>query len=417
MFVMLLLTLLAARGWTPMWAAGVCAWLAGMCLWPRAQTAQKRQFSLLVGLGLICAAAAWLLGQDLPVARLLSQNQGLLALLTAVTFLRLLSLPQAEPLPELAPAGVTGYLKTLLGLHLFGAVINLSALVIVGDRLHGRRRLGRAQAVLLSRGFSSAAFWSPFFAAMATALTYAPGANLGLVLLFGIPLAAIALAISVFDAWRRDPERLAGFRGYPMRIESLWLPALLALAVVVAHWRLPDWSVLTLVSLLAPGLAMTTLLVRSGWNQARALVCNHLRCSLADMYGELLLFLGAGVLGAGLIALGAALRGDLPPMAITSASLSLALVLMVGVALLGVHPIVSIAAVTAIFGPQAEPTPMALVFLAAWGIGASAGPLSGIHLLMQGRYGIKGYTMMRWNMAYTLFMTAVALIPINVSLV
>jgi hypothetical protein len=38
----------------------------------------------------------------------------------------------------------------------------------------------------------------------------------------------------------------------------------------------------------------------------------------------------------------------------------------------------------------------------AWGIGVPANPLSGLHLMMQGRYGIDGYAFLRWNAGYVL---------------
>ena len=38
----------------------------------------------------------------------------------------------------------------------------------------------------------------------------------------------------------------------------------------------------------------------------------------------------------------------------------------------------------------------------AWAIGVPANPLSGLHLMMQGRYGIDGYAFLRWNAGYVL---------------
>jgi len=38
----------------------------------------------------------------------------------------------------------------------------------------------------------------------------------------------------------------------------------------------------------------------------------------------------------------------------------------------------------------------------AWAIGVPANPLSGLHLMMQGRYGIDGYAFLYWNRFYVL---------------
>ncbi|HUM90245.1 MAG TPA: hypothetical protein PLM32_02530, partial [Candidatus Competibacter sp.] len=82
---------------------------------------------------------------------------------------------------------------------------------------------------------------------------------------------------------------------------------------------------------------------------------------------------------------------------------SLLLVGMIGLATLGVHPIITIAACGAWLAPlHPDPNLLAITLLMAWGIGVPANPLSGLHLMMQGRYGIDGYAFLRWNAGYVL---------------
>ncbi|WP_321154265.1 hypothetical protein, partial [Serratia nevei] len=82
--------------------------------------------------------------------------------------------------------GRKGLWSTMASLNLLGAVINLSVLFIIGDRLERGGTLERRQVLVLSRIFCAAAFWSPFFVAMAVALTYAPGLQLSRILPFGV---------------------------------------------------------------------------------------------------------------------------------------------------------------------------------------------------------------------------------------
>lgn len=68
-------------------------------------------------------------------------------------------------------------MRTALATHVLGAIVNIGAVGIVADHLRGRSALRLADAALVSRSFSAAAFWSPFWAAAAAATTLVPGAN------------------------------------------------------------------------------------------------------------------------------------------------------------------------------------------------------------------------------------------------
>ena len=103
-------------------------------------------------------------------------NQYLITLLIAVGFLRLIATPKKAKIKEL-PKGEASFLKTYLGVHLFGSVINLSSLILVADKMYKKASLTNTQIVLLTRAFASDAYWSPFFVAFAAAITYAPKLN------------------------------------------------------------------------------------------------------------------------------------------------------------------------------------------------------------------------------------------------
>lgn len=181
----------AAPG-VPLLPAGILGWIAALLLSDRLGQRQRRQSAWLIGLGLAGTGWSALHGAPPNWMQLLASNQGLVSLLAAVSFLRLATRPEvvrlATPL-----TGRRALWRTLISVHLFGAVINLSTVVILGDRMATRGRLGKRRALALSRGFAAAAFWSPFFSAMAAALIYAPGAQLGVVVLAGLPMAAWSL--------------------------------------------------------------------------------------------------------------------------------------------------------------------------------------------------------------------------------
>jgi len=389
----------------PAWPSGLAGWLAAGLLWPRLDTAQRSLALVLAGLGVagLVWGASRTGGVDWTGA--LARNHAMLAMIAAVTFLRLVSVPQRAEAP--GPAGGAAFRRTLLGLHLFSAVINVSAVMIVGDRLARGGALTRAHARLLSRAFSTAALWSPFFVAMATTLTYVPDARPPVLVAVGLALAACALVFTLWETSRADTAALAAFHGYPLRAESLRVPLLLALGVFVSHGALPGLSVLTLITALAPALTVALAWHRWGAPQAAATLVHHVRSRLPEMSGELSLFLAAGLFATGLAAIMGELGAWVPFARLTGTTASLTLLGMVLLAVIGVHPVISISALAVVLAPIApDPNLLALTFLVAWSAGASTSPLSGLHLILQGRYGLRGSRLARWNLGYSMFLVA-----------
>lgn len=408
---LLLATIAAAVGYTfvpgfSKLAAGIPAWGAGLLLWPDIPRQTRRQVSLLLLVGAVGIGWGVLLGATPDWRMILAGNALLLAMLAAVSFLRLITRPDTEA-DESLPTGRRAIWSTLLGVHLFGAVINLSSVFIMGDRIGRKDRLDRAQTVILTRGFSAAAFWSPFFAAMAAAMTYAPGASLPQIWLMGIPLAAAALLITALGC--RDQSE---FTGYPMHPSALALPGLLALAVLLLHhWR-SDWHILGVICLLAPTLSILTVLIRRKEPFIR--LRRHIGSTLPDMQNELCLFLAAGLMAAGLNALFAGFGDWLPFAHFGGIEASLLLLFMLATSILGVHPVINIAALGTLLAPiQPDGTLLAMTFLAAWAIGVASSPFSGINLSMQGRYGQQSLDSLKWNGLYSLIMMLLSITTLN----
>jgi hypothetical protein len=78
-------------------------------------------------------------------------------------------------------------------------------------------------------------------------------------------------------------------------------------------------------------------------------------------------------------------------------------------ALVGVHPVISIAVIGHWLADiQPDQTLLAIMFLMSWAIGASASPVSGVSLALQGRYDVSGWSISSWNLGYTIKMYGVA---------
>ena len=390
----------------PKAVTGVLTWGAGLLLLPEISKQSRRQVFILIAIGLM--GIVWgLTHQVSPDWRMiLSGNALLLSMLAAVSFLRLITRPDTEA-GEGLPSGRRAVWSTLFGVHLFGAVINLSSVFIMGDRISRLGRLNQAQTVILTRGFTAAAFWSPFFAAMAAALTYAPGATLPQIWMMGIPLALSALLLTALGCQHNDQ-----FTGYPMHPSALILPGFLALCVLLLHQWKSDWHILGIIALLAPGLSLTVLFTRHRQPLSRAL--KHITTDLPGMQNELSLFLAAGVMAAGLNAVFAAFGGWLPFEDFGGIEASLVLLFMVSTSTLGVHPVINIAALGTLLAPlNPDGSLLAMTFISAWAIGTATSPFSGINLAMQGRYAQQGADSLKWNGLYGVVMLLLSIGVLN----
>jgi hypothetical protein len=396
----------------PNWLTGLVAWGACLLLWPRLSRNQARVTLLLLVFGIAGVLWGAASGKTGLFRLALAQNIALIAMLISVSFLRLISVsPRAAN--ETLSTGRYALLKTLVGVHLFGAVINFSAVAIFADRLEARAKLTLAQALGLTQSFMAGALWSPFFGAMAVALIAAPGASLGRLMAVGIPLAVAAVLITWLTLSSKRYGHARDFAGYPLHLESLWVPAVLAIGVLVVHELQPAWSVLAIIAALAPLVTMITLLVREG-NRAFASLKRLIDVRLPEMNGEMSLFLAAGVLSAGMSGMIAALDLELPFQSFGGFEASVMLVVFVLFAWLGLHAVIMVSVMGPWLAPlNPDPTLLAMTFLMTWGVGLQACPMSNTLLAMHGRYGIPYQTVLAHNRIYSFKLTLVCIVALN----
>jgi len=110
------------------------------------------------------------------------------------------------------------------------------------------------------------------------------------------------------------------------------------------------------------------------------------------MVNELSLFLVAGVLAAGLASVLSSDIGWVPSQGFGLIQASSLLGFMVLLAVVGVHPVVTVSGATPlVMSLNPDPNLLAVVYLLAWSLGTCASPLSGTHLVFQGRYGVSNW--------------------------
>ena len=326
-------------------------------------------------------------------------NQHLLTLLIGVGFLRLIATPKQNKIKSL-PCGKNSFLKTYLGIHLFGSVINLSSLVLVADKLYKKAPLSNLQIVLLTRAFSSDAYWSPFFVAFAAAITYAPNLTTSYILINGLFLASIAFVFTYLEVTHQKSNfDLKEFRGYPIHFETLYIPVLLAILVLVINYYFPDTKMIILISLFSIFLTVMILPTKIGLKKGITKFSSHVTEELPMMKNELALFLIAGAFGVSISSILIGFDISMPFSKFDGMGASILLLVLIALSFVGIHPIISIA-IIGNWMNEINHTLLAMTFLMAWSTAVSTSPFSGLNLTLQSRYNIKAIDIFKLNISY-----------------
>jgi hypothetical protein len=337
-----------------------------------------------------------------------------MTMIASVGFLRLVVIPD-RPTGERLPVGHGAYLRTLLGLNIASSVINISAPILISDRIHAERPLERFTAQSFVRVFCGVSSWSPFFGAMAVVLTYVGGASLLWIIVAGFPFMLAGLAGVYLEARLRYATEVDRFVGYPTHLDALGVPAILIVTVLALSQLLAGTPILVLIALGALLVTMAVLTLRRGLVASFAGLRDHVLTGLPRIVNELCLFLSAGVLAAGISAL--ILHGviDNPFSGFDAVSAAETLAVMVFCAFCGIHPIIMISSITPmLLTLDPDPNLLAATYLFAWHLGTCSNPLSGTNLVFQGRYGIPGWKLAFWNWPYALVMLVVGIVWLQV---
>ncbi|MFQ6372645.1 hypothetical protein [Shewanella sp. YIC-542] len=375
----------------------LASWLAiGFC-WHKLSRSAKKQSAILFSAGIGMLLWGVLHGVSLDVYSATTRNLPLLAMFVAVCFLALTN-PEQEDASQ--PTGNKGFWSTILSCHLLGAVINLSIIFVVGDRLQRKKPLSDEQILVLMRGFCAGAYWSPFFVAFGVAMTYAPGAQWSSTFIPGAMMAGLMFMLTYL---KTRLGNLPEFRGYPLQRDSLVIPALLALAVLLLHSLYPQVNILILIAMVAP---VSALLFLRGRPRRKVMV-EYVEQRLPNVASQFSLFLAAGVFSTGVAAIIACYpqlfsfeASQLTPWLFWGIS---ALMILAG--LIGLHPVVSVSLVAPLLMPLvSNMNQLAFLYLSVWGTTTAVSPLSGVGLSMVSRYNASSRMILQQNWRYMLLM-------------
>lgn len=392
-------------------AVSYLLWAAVVLLWRDIPKRSRIQAAVLIALGAgMLLVARFVYGADVDWPAMLQGNSFVAAMLVGVSFISLIGKQGNKGATGSRVTGAGGVLRTWLGVHFLGTILNLSTVFMVGDKLARRGPLTTPQLLALNRGLSSAALWSPFFASMGVVIALVPDVEYAQIAVVGFPMAMLSGLLTTLELRRRFD--LAEVDGYSLAPRSLLMPVGMAALVMLFHFVLtPALTIVSIITFLLPSVALLSNLPHGPKFTMRR-IRQHSTTRLPAMRGEISLFLAAGLLTIGLSTLVTAAAGSdwtlftrfgAPQAMVSFVAITLS-------ALAGLHPIIGVSVLASILNLQnGEQTVFAFVALTSWAVGTSVGPLSGINLSLQGRYGVSGYRMMKNNLLYAAVMSLLSL--------
>ena len=301
------------------------------------------------------------------------------------------------------------YLYLTFGAHILGAVLNIAGLSLLTSIVEKQENmeLKRRLSIALMQGFTSASSWSPFYIGMIVVLVALPSLRWGDVALAGVFIASCIIIVGWgFDritgrSWRREAEKISLQTILPHDggRAILILISLVGLAMLVVE--LLDTNIPIALALIGPAYAMIWYgshhrQLEKHTDRYRDLVGRVIR-SLPSFRNESLVFASANMFGVSIAAvlpskdLSVALNSILPS---GDGKLVLLIATFLICSAIGLHPVIVVISVSAIFPPAAlglSDWIVALTFLGCWGISTMVSPFSGTTLFMSRVTGVPGH--------------------------
>jgi len=390
------------------WPSGLLAGFAAILLVPDTSVTQRIQLGVLISIGVALLFYSLSKGAVLQWSSVLSQNTGLLAMLFSVGLLKLIT-TASKAAEQKLPIGPKAFLHTIVSVTSLGSIINISAPVVIADRLSLNRPLDYFSAGTVVRAFSACAAWSPFFAGMAVVLTAVGDEHLPSIMAYGLPLTVMFVIVLYTSGIVFTPDKVDAFRGYPIEVESFFVPVSLAAMVFIANWVFPDVLILSLISLSSIVLTAIILSSRLGLSVTVKRLGEYVTVDLPRMISELQLFISAGILASGLQVLVQAGSLSAPIDHFNGGTACALLGAILVIAGMGIHPVIIIASITPILSAvNPDPVLLGLTYIFGWSLGTCVSPLSGTNLVMQGRFGVVAWRIALQNWPYCVVLYGIA---------
>ncbi|MFD0672837.1 hypothetical protein [Cohnella sp. GCM10027633] len=318
------------------------------------------------------------------------------------------------------------YAGTQLMTQIMGAFINVGSISVVYHLAFVKPRtekLSRLLANALNRGFAGAIAWSPYFAAMAL-VTSALSLRWSELIPYLLGLAALCFVVGLAVDYRklREPEeepageegssipadadaKPAGKAPFPAGL-AMYLASAIAAIVLLEH--AVDLPMVLVTCLAAAAFPLAWCAAKGRLATYRQGLASHYSTTLPALKKEITLFLAAGFFSGsiGTTGFGASLPVwlDALPLPVPLSFSLLAVLLVAGTSLAGLHPIVPVTILATGIAPAAvhlSPQEFGLLLLGSWAVSNPISPASAVNNLLAGLFGKPVFVFARANYAFS----------------
>lgn len=355
----------------------------------------------------------YLFDGKINVNNLINFNLGIIILLMSVGMISTINMQSKNN--EKGGSLITTYLNV----NIIGAIINYASVIIFGDKISKDSKLKINEAILLSRAFASAGFWSPFFATSALAFNYSKGANQLLVLSIG---SLVTFASIIFCYFEDKYKYRNNFNYISISINNLLLPSVMLLLVLIFHYYFSNFKFIDSIILACPVIYMFYILFKiffvSSLSDCKDSLTYYYESRLVNHSSEILLFTSIGVFVCSLMNLVGLFNFDLSFLVFNNFTAIIFVVIVSILSLIGIHPILSISFLYGVFsGHVSNPNLLAITIIFSWALSSTLGPLSAQNLGIQTKFNVNSTDITKGNIVYTLYLIVVIfLILFNFSL-
>lgn len=306
-------------------------------------------------------------------------------------------------------------LYSMLLTHFLGVILNVGAVAVVYNLVKDNIRSDNERLVLnaINRGFATSIMWSPYFAAMALVLGKMQVAWSSIVIL-SLPLSMIALTGGFLMDSRqwvsRSPAQVkSDFRSgsRAVLLKMFFAGAGITLAMLALEW-LTGLNMVLIVCIVSVLFPLLWSFFPEHKEVYRSGLTNYFKVNIPVLSKEVVLFLSAGFFasavscsgfGRYILTFAQAMAGH-GYLVVQLTTLFTVVVL----AIIGLHPVVSVSVLATSLAPPAGGLPaeyLAATFLVSWAIANISSPFTAVSMMLarfSGRNAVE--VSLQWNIWY-----------------
>jgi hypothetical protein len=301
--------------------------------------------------------------------------------------------------PKKLYAGITGTL------FLLSPVLNLGSVRIINEFLDELKLPSMMSAKSYLVGFTTAIFWSPYFASVSLVLHYlhVPFTKyIG----YGIVLSCLSLFIGnlLFVHWqKRNPLIMESTESFLLDkqirnhlIRLVFFVVLLMGSCLLIEWA-TQWSMIVIVCLISVFVPAVFAIIPRNWEKMRPLLIDYRDRTVPLMNNEMMLFMSAGMLAFAIKGTAFAEGINFVLVQLANESFVIFAVAVIAIVLIltymGIHQIAVVGALAMQLQPDElgiTSISLALLLLLTWAMSTALSPFSGLNLMVSRFAGISG---------------------------